>query len=118
MLLDRFLLAADMALGVKGLMLADLFFSVEVESHSADIEKDGSEGGGALAHRCSSFSSNRSRVFCNSPRGVDRGEEMGQEVLGEDIQSNRRIALTALVGGEGDWMGEEGIRPPGRLGQD
>ena len=121
LLLHRFLVEASMADGVKGFMLADLTFSEEfvVESHSAGAPLRSAHDGsaGALARRSALSSSKRRRALWRTWRGVERGDDITQAEFGEDIRSKIRMARTPLVGGEGDWMGLEGTKDPGRRGQ-
>ena len=96
-----------MAVGVKGLMFANLAFSaVPVESASIRFRLWDSRPW--KEDRLGSPSSvKRSLDLSGRIRGVERGDVIEQAELGDPRMSKRRMAFIVLVGGEGDWRGLE-----------
>ena len=118
LLVFLFLLAASMAVGVKGLMFANFGFSAgEVESHSTKsfllnwFPIPGNED------RLGSPSSSKTSLDLRGRTlGAERGELMAHALLGEVRPSNSRMAFIVLVGGEGELRGLSKNKFLGSLG--
>ena len=122
MLTELFLLfllkLAIIAVGVKGLTFAS--FTVEVAVESQSLRFLLWEPWLGKEERLGSPSSvKRSLDLRGRTRGVERGEEMrlvmAQAEFGEPSTSKSRMAFMVLVGGEGDWTGEDRRRWRGWL---
>ena len=112
------LFAASMAVGVKGLIFANLGFSAdEVESHSTRrFLWNWGPIPGKEERLGSPSSSNISLDLRGSTLGAERGELIAQALFGEVSPSNSRMAFMVFVGGDGELRGLSRKRFLGSLG--